>query len=275
MRAAPRYPPSMIRRRTPRSNILRCLLFAVLALAAAISTPEVRADNAGPWEQVRDEAGIRVQRRKVEDSSLHEFVGRGVVETPLPTVLAVLHDVGSAPEWMHNCAAAHVVEHIDDRHEVVYNRTAAPWPVSDRDTVVSSEAVFDARTHEVRIDFWSVTHPKEPPVRGVVRMPSLRGHWILTPVNDGRATHVEYQVHADPGGSLPGWIVNMVSKEIPFRTIAGLREQVKRRHYPGYEKWIMSTREYQAVAMIYAGGASPPPPAAPAASAPTAAAPAP
>jgi hypothetical protein len=265
----------MTRRRPSRSTLLRCLFAAVLALAAAVAAPEVRADNAGPWEQVRNEAGIRVQRRKVEGSSLHEFQGRGVIDAPLTTVLAVLHDVGSAPEWMHKCAAAHVVEHIDDRHEVVYNRTAAPWPVSDRDTVLSSEAVFDARTREVRIDFWSVTHPKEPPVRGVVRMPFLRGHWILSPLDVGRATQVEYQVHADPGGSLPGWIVNMVSKEIPFQTIASLREQVKRRHYPGYEKWLMGTPEYQSVASAYVGATAPPPPAAAAASAPTAATPAP
>jgi hypothetical protein len=271
----PRYPRAMMRRRPSRPILLRCLLAAVLALAAAVTAPEVRADNVGPWEQVRDEAGIRVQRRKVEGSNLHEFQGRGVIDAPLTTVLAVLHDVGSAPEWMHKCAAAHVVEHIDDRHEVVYNRTAAPWPVSDRDTVLSSEAVFDARTHEVRINFWSITHPKEPPVRGVVRMPSLRGHWILSPFNGGRATQVEYQVHADPGGSLPGWLVNMASKEIPFQTIASLREQVKRRHYPAYEKWIMSTPEYQSVASTFVGAAAPPPPAAAAASAPAAAAPAP
>jgi hypothetical protein len=263
----------MMRRRPSRSILLRCLLAAVLALAAAVTAPEVRAENVGPWQQVRDEAGIRVQRRMVEGSNLHEFQGRGVIDAPLPTVLAVLHDVGRAPEWMHKCAGAHVVEHIDERHEVVYNRTAAPWPVADRDTVLASEAVFDARTHEVRIDFWSVTHPKEPPVRGVVRMPSLRGHWLLSPVNGGRATQAEYQVHADPGGSLPGWIVNMVSKQLPFQTIAGLREQVKRRHYPDYEKWIMSTPEYQSVVSAFVGATAPASPAA--ASAPATAAPPP
>lgn len=245
----------MIFRRTSRSVLFRCLLAAVVALATAIATPDVSADNTGPWEQVRDEAGIRVQRRKVEGSSLHEFQGRGVINAPLPTVLAVLHDVASAPEWMHKCAGAHVVEHIDERHDVVYNRTSAPWPVADRDTVLASEAVFDASTHEVRIKFWSVTHPKEPPVRGVVRMPSLTGHWTLTPIDGGRATQAEYQVHADPGGALPGWIVNMVSKQLPFQTIAGLREQVKRRHYPEYEKWIMSTPEFQAVARTFTGAA--------------------
>jgi hypothetical protein len=265
----------MMRRRPSRSILLRCLVAAVLALVAAVTVPEVRADNAGPWEQVREEAGIRVQRRRVEGSSLHEFQGRGVIDAPLPTVLAVLHDVGRAPEWMHKCAAAHVVEHIDDRHDVVYNRTAAPWPVSDRDAVLSSAAAFDARTHEVRIDFWSITHPKEPPVPGVVRIPSLRGHWTLSPLNGGHATQAEYQVHADPGGSLPGWIVNMVSKEIPFQTIASLREQVKRRHYPEYEKWIMSTPEYQSVAGAIVGGGAAPSPAAAGASAPGGAVPAP
>jgi hypothetical protein len=60
----------------------------------------------------------------------------------------------------------------------------------------------------------------------------------------------------------------MVSKEIPFQTIASLREQVKRRHYPEYEKWIMSTPEYQSVAGAFVGAAAAPSPAAAGASAP-------
>ena len=44
--------------------------------------------------------------------------------------------------------------------------------------------------------------------------------------------------HANPGGALPNWLVNYVSGDLPFKTIEGLRAQVKRRHYPEFEAHI-------------------------------------
>jgi len=67
---------------------------------------------------------------------------------------------------------------LSDSEKVVYNRTHAPWPVADRDAVLHNIARFDAAAERVELDFWSVEDAKEPPVKGVVRMPFLRGHWI-------------------------------------------------------------------------------------------------
>ena len=58
-------------------------------------------------------------------------------------------------------------------------------------------------------------------------MPFMRGHWVLTPVDGGKATEAEYQVFANPGGILPDWLANLASKTLPRETIAGLRKQVK------------------------------------------------
>ena len=127
---------------------------------------------------------------------------------------------------MHRCVGSSRVAIIDDRTSITYNRTAAPWPVAHRDVVLRGRSEFDADAGVVRIEFESVTHPDMPPVEGVVRMPFLRGHWYLWPEDGGQKTRVEYQVHANPGGQLPEWLANRVSKEIPVKTIQGLRAQV-------------------------------------------------
>ncbi len=59
-------------------------------------------------------------------------------------------------------------------------------------------------------------------------MPRLEGHWKLAGIDPGR-TLVEYQVDADPGGKLPGWLVRMLSTDVPAQTLVSLREQVARR----------------------------------------------
>ena len=101
-----------------------------------------------------------------------------------------------------------------------------------------------------------------PPVKGAVRMPFLRGHWILLPVGGG--TDVEYQVHADPGGSLPEWIANLASKKLPLLTLTGLRKQAKVRSYPEFEAQIANSTEAK---QLTASGARLDAPAAPAATA--------
>ncbi|HWE27951.1 MAG TPA: SDR family NAD(P)-dependent oxidoreductase [Polyangia bacterium] len=225
-----------------RRNFLRALPAAAMFtafVAASLASPVVaHADTDGGWQQIKQSDGITVYKRVVDGSPLKEFRGRAVVAAPVADILAVFNDVPRATEWMDSCNGSRAVADISDSEKVVYNRTHAPWPVADRDAVLHNVARFDEHARSVELDFWSVDDAKAPPVSGVVRMPYLRGHWILWPSTDGTTTRVEYQVHANPGGALPNWLVNYVSRDLPFKTIEGLRAQVKRRQYPEFEAHI-------------------------------------
>jgi hypothetical protein len=198
------------------------------------------------WENVSKKDGIVVDRRAVEGSNLKEFRGRGVIDAPLSAILAVFNDVPSAVEWMDQCRSSVMIDDLGEREKVVYNRTKAPWPVADRDAVLHNLLTFDDQERQVRLEFETVKHDKVPPQKGAVRMSFLRGHWYLWPESSGR-TRVEYQVHANPGGMLPVWLVNYVSRELPHKTIVSLRKQVKRRSYPEMEQRIRAFPEYRAV----------------------------
>jgi hypothetical protein len=199
------------------------------------------------WEVVTAKKGIVVDRRHVSGSNLMEFRGRAVIDAPIATILATFSDIEHATEWLDSCNRSSLVEDKGEWHKIVYNRTHAPWPVDDRDAVLENVLTFDEEERRVRLDFQSIQHPRMPAVKGVVRMPFLRGHWYLWPESDGKATRVEYQVHADPGGWLPNWVVNYASSDIPFNTIVGLRQQVKRRTYPSVEQHIREYPQYQAL----------------------------
>lgn len=229
-----------------------------ILLMVALTTA-ARAE--APWEPVSNKNGITVDRRAVDGSKLKEFRGRGTIEAPLASILAVFSDVDHAVEWMDSCRASSVVEDGGDRDKVVYNRTRARWPVWDRDAVLGNHVYFDAAEGRVRLEFSTVTDDKMPPQKGVVRMPYLRGHWYLWPETATR-TRVEYQVHANPGGSLPDWVVNMVSKQIPFHTIEGMRAYAKKSPYKGFEEKLHELPEYHAFAVeLGAAGKLPAPPA--------------
>jgi hypothetical protein len=209
-----------------------------------ISLPAYAAAD-GPWEPVSNKNGIVVERRTVDGTRLKEFRGQGVMDAPLASVLAVFSDIDHATEWMDKCRASSLVEDQGELVKIVYNRTHAGWPVADRDAVLRNDVFFDPSERRVRIEFSAVERADTPPVKDVVRMPVLRGHLYLWP-EAGDRTRVEYQVLANPGGALPDWIVNYVSKELPRKTIAALQRQVARRNHPEAEQHIHTIPEYRA-----------------------------
>ena len=53
---------------------------------------------------------------------------------------------------------------------------------------------------------WSEIHEPTGPRADAVRMPLLRGSWVVEPLDASR-TRVTYQIAVKPGGRIPGWLV--------------------------------------------------------------------
>jgi hypothetical protein len=171
---------------------------------------------AGDWEEITSEDGVVTWQRSVAGTSLVEFRGHGVVNAPIVKVAAVIRLNAREVEWMEDC-------------------TGSPFFfISDRDTVVRARGSVDQKKREIRVDFRSTEDKRVPPRPDAVRMPSVVGSWVMTEL-DPHTTDVVYQIHADPGGSLPKWVVNFASKELPLSTIKNLRRQVLKAGYENDE----------------------------------------
>lgn len=180
------------------------------------------------WYKLTERDGVQVYAKDHPDRSLPAFRGVGVVEASVQDVLAVLFDVSRNCEWVERCAESRVLKRIGETGRIVYSRSTAPWPVSDRDVIVRTSVQHDARTGNVRSGFKSVrSFPGAEPVDGVVRMPRLAGYYLLVPLGEKR-TRVTFEVDADPGGALPAFLVKWASRSLPVDQINGLRRQVKR-----------------------------------------------
>lgn len=190
---------------------------------------------AADWEEVFEEDGIKVWRQDVADTDFVMFRGRGIIKAPIITVAAVVRDADRDPEWMENCVDACTIRFLSATDAVVYHRTGSPAPfVSDRDMVLMTKMTVDPKTKTVLATFSQTTDPKYPEKDGVVRMPMLKGHWRMRQI-DATTTELEYQVLGDPGGSLPAWLVNLVSRKLPFHTVRRMRAQVKVGGYDTHE----------------------------------------
>ena len=174
------------------------------------------------WELRAEEDGIRVYTRPVPGSQVAAVRGETTIPAPVDAVQGVLMDAGRLPEWFPNCPTARVLSQEADV-QLRYVVTAAPWPVDSRDAVYRYRVSRDADTGSttIRVGVEPDAHPRQD---GYVRILEAEGRWTLVPA-DG-ATKVTWEMHLDPGGSLPAWLINRRVVETPLGALRGLRSQV-------------------------------------------------
>ena len=111
-----------------------------------------------------------------------------------------------------------------------------PWPVDDREAIVWSAVTIVDGGRQVRIDF-KQAGPDEPGVPaktrpGQVRVPVLKGRWILTAKGPAH-THVDYEAKTVAGGSVPDWLVAQMGESSPRALFEGLKKRAKEVHASG------------------------------------------
>jgi len=207
------------------------------------SQPADNLNTNAAWEIVKEENGITVSQRAVPGRSMPVFRGEGEIEAGIFELLAVLQDVNVNPEWMHACREAALLEKYNEKEHLVYNRSAAPWPISDRDVVVKTKAIINRAESWVRVVIKSTQSTLKPPVDGVVRMPRMNGEFYFA-IKTDTLTQVRYTIDADPGGWLPVWLARMASRNIPLRTLENFRKRVKQTNESGiYRKHIKRLKD--------------------------------
>lgn len=177
----------------------------------------------------KEKNGVKVYTRRIEGSSLKEFKGVTAIRTSLTSLVALMDDTDALPRWLHNCGSAKLVQRISLAERITYTTVKAPWPVSDRDTVSYSKIVQDPKSRIITIYLKGM--PDRYPVQsGKVRVPSLKGFWQFIPNKNGYVT-VIYQLHSEPGGSIPDALANSTTTDIPYYTLLNMHRIVKEEKY--------------------------------------------
>ncbi len=199
----------------------------LVALVAALFLTAPTASAEDGWVHDANEQGVEVTTHTEPGRALPMFRGVGTIDAGVFEILAVMDDITHYTDWMSDCSSARILRRISEFERIEYNRIAAPWPVSDRDTTIHSWVEASFVKHDVWARFKSVAAPEQGPVSGVVRMPRLEGYYHLEAIDEGH-TKVTYQVDADPGGMLPNWLIKITTRKLPIDTLVGLRKQVQK-----------------------------------------------
>lgn len=206
----------------PRS--FRAVLFGLASQLAVVSTLAATTPVDKPWEDVSRDHGILVQKKEIENSDIVAFRGETIIPAPLAKVAGVLNDSSRRTEWISDAKEARDIRVISPLERIEYNLTGTPWPLKNREFLYRVKVTLNRDKKEMRIHLKSVEDESVPESDKAVRG-DLEGNYVLTSVDGDTKTHLIVEILADPKGSIPKWVVNMVQKGWPQKTLEGIARQ--------------------------------------------------
>ncbi|SDV01090.1 START domain-containing protein [Pseudomonas mucidolens] len=195
-----------------------------MAVLCGLTVLFTAAAQAEDWQVAKDEEGIKVSLSEVAGSKYKAYRGVTLIKAPLAKIQALQEDVSGACAWIHECKAQTLVDHKGGE-SWTYTQFNAPFPVTDRDSyihVTTTQGADGSLTRQLK----GVPSYK-PPAKGYVRVSQVEGFWKLLPKGADQ-TEVIYQVHTEPGGSVPSWLANKFVVEAPFNTLKALKERAEK-----------------------------------------------
>jgi len=181
------------------------------------------------WKFVKETNGIEVYSRKSDDSPIKEIKVLKVMETTLSSLVALMKDVENHKNWTYANKKAKVLEKQSEFSWIFYGYSDAPWPVQDRDMVLHSTLRQDSVTKVIKNEGECIPN-FIPENEDVVRVPACHSIWTLKPLGEGKVL-VSLEIQIDLGGSIPNWLINLVSSKGPYLTIKNMEEAVKKAPY--------------------------------------------
>lgn len=174
---------------------------------------------ASDWTLEIEEEGVRVFTKVVEGEPIKATRAIAEFDASPERIAGILSDPSQSVQWMDRVSLSKMVRRIDANSFIVYNQISLPWPMDDRDLVVT----VDVKREEDRITMSMRNSPSEyPEQEGMIRMPKYVGTWILEPLPGGRSL-VTSESFSTVGGSIPDWLLSG-AVESAKETMVNLRE---------------------------------------------------
>jgi hypothetical protein len=143
---------------------------------------------------------------------------------------AVLLNIGQQDEWFYHTTST-VIKQVSPTELYYYAELDFPFPFDNRDFV---EHILLSQNPDTRIVTMEVQNLPDyiPPKKDIVRVIQSHCYWVIKPVSKNLIL-IEFTLFADPGGSIPSWLVNLMSSYGPFETFKKLKTELQKPAYAG------------------------------------------
>jgi hypothetical protein len=175
------------------------------------------------WTLKRTVDGMTVYTRDREGSEIKQVKLVMTVNANIEDINDVLIDASRQPEWVFKCTEAKDLGGQIETGWYYYSRIALPWPMDDRDLI----AKVVGESNHGHYTSKSIAAPDRAPlVEDCVRITDFDVFTEYHALTDS-TTQMTYELHSEPGGSVPNWLVNLFIDKGPVETMTKLKELVE------------------------------------------------
>ena len=205
--------------------MLKASLMFALSLVTAFSTlGQATPDHNAGWRLFAKSEGVEIFRREVPGSSIIALKGKGVIEAPLWKLAAILLDTERAPEWVDSLGESRMVRRLSPYSYIEYNHIRTPFIMRDREFVSLVQIEVDPKGKRFALHYRPLEGSAEVAPSSKVRGQIVSGAFVLGALSE-RTTLLDAELHCDPMGSVPKWIINFFQSDWPKDTFQALRIQ--------------------------------------------------
>jgi START domain len=178
------------------------------------------------WKLSKEKDGIKVYESPVKNSNYKSIKVECTFEGTYDKLLLILNNVDHFKDWVYNNKTGYVLKQDNPYDYYYYTETYLPWPATNRDAVEHLKIKRDSLNRFLKIN--ADSDPGYIPEKsGKIRVPHSAISWYVTaPATN--TINIEYIFEADPGGSLPAWLVNMFADKGPVESFKKLAELLKK-----------------------------------------------
>ncbi len=212
-----------------KKNQYMPLIYFTITLLASFMQGTVSADE---WLPASTKNGVQTFLRSVEHSKYKAVRGEAVLPVNVAKLVAVINDAPACPEWADLCAESYIQQQPSDQEAFIYTHNDMPWPVKDREVLAhltwskNAEGQVTMQSTAVADEIIRTTAKQ----KNIVRIARANASWQFTPLEDGN-THTIFEIHMDPNGAIPGWLLNRLIINSPFTTFESLTRQANKAKY--------------------------------------------
>jgi len=172
------------------------------------------------WQLKKDKEGIKIYTGALPNSNIRAIKAEFELTTSLSRLVVVLQDAKSHEQWVYRAKTSYLVKKINDNEQIYYSEWDMPWPMMNRDVVVDIKIAQDPDTKVLAISADAI--PGYVPEQShIIRVSFSKASWTAAPIGNNKV-RIEYIAQADPGGSIPAWIVNLFCDKGPYETFKKL-----------------------------------------------------
>lgn len=219
------------------SRFLLTLALCLTVVPALL--PAVAMADEGSWENIGVFDGVKVWRKQVPGSDLFAFKGEIVANVHIGKIMTTFQDREQRKHWVDRFKEQKMLERPNPLTEVYWIHFALPFPITDRDYVMRAEGQIDAANKVFTARIKSVKDGRKPDDDCCVRAEAKNTYYRFEAIQGSEKTKLTVEVHTDPKGSLPDWLINIIQKKWPSKTLSGLINRAKAQNQiaPEFADW--------------------------------------